>query len=331
VLGITPFNFPLNLVAHKVAPSLAVGAPIVVKPASATPIGSLRLAEFFAETDLPRGMYQVLPVSSKVADGMARDDRFRKISFTGSSEIGWYLKGLDPRKRVTLELGGNAGVIVHADADLDFAAQRIAFGGYYQAGQSCISVQRVLVSSEVYEDFADRLVKQVGSLKVGDPMDPTVDVGPVIQKSEVERIGDWVEEAVSQGATVLTGGTGDGPFFQPTLIADVRPEMKVCRDEVFGPVVTISPYQTFEEALAIVNDSRFGLQAGVFTNDLNRVFEAHRTLEVGGIIVNDVSAFRADQMPYGGSKDSGFGREGLRFAMEEMTEPRIMVLSHVPL
>ena len=331
VLGITPFNFPLNLVAHKVAPSLAVGAPIVVKPASATPIGSLRLAEFFAETDLPKGMFQVLPVSSKVADGMARDERFRKISFTGSSEIGWYLKGLDPKKHVTLELGGNAGVIVHSDADLDLAAQRIAFGGYYQAGQSCISVQRVVVASEVYEDFAARLTKQVEQLKVGDPMDPTVDVGPVIQRTEVDRIREWVDEAVSLGAEILTGGTGDGPFFQPTLISQVTPEMKVCREEVFGPVVTISPYQTFEDALAMVNDSKYGLQAGVFTNDINRAFEAHRTLDVGGVIVNDVSAFRADQMPYGGSKDSGFGREGLRFAMEEMTEPRIMVLSHVPL
>jgi len=331
VLGITPFNFPLNLVAHKVAPSLAVGAPIVVKPASATPLGALRLAELFDETDLPKGMYQVLPVSSKVADGMARDDRYRKISFTGSSEIGWYLKGLDPKKRVTLELGGNAGVIVHSDADLDFAAQRIAFGGYYQAGQSCISVQRVFVASEVYDDFAVRLTKQVESLKTGDPMDPTVDVGPVIQRKEVDRIGEWVAEAVSQGAEVLTGGKGDGPFFEPTLISDVTPEMKVCREEVFGPVVTISPYQTFEEALALVNDSKFGLQAGVFTNDINRAFEAHRTIEVGGVIINDVSAFRADQMPYGGSKESGFGREGLRFAMEEMTEPRIMVLSHVPL
>jgi acyl-CoA reductase-like NAD-dependent aldehyde dehydrogenase len=331
VLGITPFNFPLNLVAHKVAPSLAIGAPIVVKPASATPIGSLRLAEFFAETDLPKGMYQVLPVSSKVADGMARDERFRKISFTGSSEIGWYLKGLDPKKHVTLELGGNAGVIVHSDADLDLAAQRIAFGGYYQAGQSCISVQRVLVASEVYDDFAARLTKQVEQLKVGDPMDPTVDVGPVIQRKEVDRIRGWVDEAVAEGAEVLTGGTGDGPFFQPTLLSQVTPEMKVCREEVFGPVVTISPYQTFEDALDMVNDSKFGLQAGVFTNDINRAFEAHRTIDVGGVIVNDVSAFRADQMPYGGSKDSGFGREGLRFAMEEMTEPRIMVLSHVPL
>ena len=331
VLGITPFNFPLNLVAHKVAPSLAVGAPIVVKPASATPLGSLRLAELFDETDLPQGMFQVLPVSSKVADGMARDERFRKISFTGSSDIGWYLKGLDPKKRVTLELGGNAGVIVHSDADLDLAAQRVAFGGYYQAGQSCISVQRVLVQSEVYEDFAARLVKQVESLKVGDPMDPTVDVGPVIQKSEVGRIDSWVQEAVTQGATVLTGGKAEEPFYSPTLIGDVKPDMKVCREEIFGPVVTISPYQTFEDAIATVNDSRYGLQAGVFTNDINRAFQAHRDIDVGGIIVNDVSAFRADQMPYGGSKDSGFGREGLRYAMEEMTEPRIMVLSHIPL
>jgi acyl-CoA reductase-like NAD-dependent aldehyde dehydrogenase len=331
VLGITPFNFPLNLVAHKVAPALGVGAPIVVKPASATPVGALRLAEFFSETDLPKGMYQVLPVSSKVADTMARDERYRKISFTGSAAIGWYLKSIDPKKRVTLELGGNAGVIVHGDADLDLAAQRIAFGGYYQAGQSCISVQRVLVAADVYDEFAALLTKQVQQLKVGDPMDPTVDVGPVINRGEVDRIAAWVDEAVREGAEVLTGGTAEGPFVQPTLLSQTTPQMKVRCEEIFGPVVTISPYQTFEEALAEVNDSRYGLQAGVFTNDLNRAFEAHRTLEVGGVIVNDVSAFRADQMPYGGSKESGFGREGLRFAMEEMTEPRIMVLSHVPL
>jgi acyl-CoA reductase-like NAD-dependent aldehyde dehydrogenase len=331
VLGITPFNFPLNLVAHKVAPALAVGAPIVVKPASATPLGALRLAELFDETELPTGMYQVLPVRSKVADQMARDERYRKISFTGSAGIGWYLKSLDPKKRVTLELGGNAGVIVHSDADLDLAAQRVAFGGYYQAGQSCISVQRVLVASDVYERFAELLTKQVQQLKVGDPMDPTVDVGPVIDRGEADRITAWVDEAVSQGAQVLTGGKGDGPFFEPTLLSQTTPEMKVRCEEIFGPVCTITPYETFEEALAEVNDSKYGLQAGVFTNDLNRVFEAHRTLEVGGVIINDVSAFRADQMPYGGSKDSGFGREGLRFAMEEMTEPRIMVLSHVPL
>ncbi|GIU98327.1 MAG: aldehyde dehydrogenase [Actinomycetota bacterium] len=331
VLGITPFNFPLNLVAHKVAPAIGVGAPIVVKPASATPLGALRIAELFAETDLPAGMVQVLPVSSKVADGMARDPRYRKISFTGSSEIGWYLKGLDPKKRVTLELGGNAGVIVHADADLDLAAQRIAFGGYYQAGQSCISVQRVFVASEVFDDLADRLTKQVESLKVGDPLDPTVDVGPVIQRSEVDRIAAWVREAVEQGATVLTGGQGDGPFFQPTLLAQVRPRDEGLPRGDLRSGGDDQPLRDVRGGPALVNDSRYGLQAGVFTNDINRAFEAHRTLEVGGVIVNDVSAFRADQMPYGGSKDSGFGREGLRFAMEEMTEPRIMVLSHVPL
>jgi acyl-CoA reductase-like NAD-dependent aldehyde dehydrogenase len=331
VLGISPFNFPLNLVAHKVAPALAVGAPIVVKPAAATPLGAIRLAELFAQTDLPKGMYQVLPVSSTVADGMARDARYRKISFTGSSEVGWYLKGLDPKKRVTLELGGNAGVIVHSDADLDLAAQRIAFGGYYQAGQSCISVQRVLVQSEVYDDFTTRLVKQVESLKYGDPMDPTVDVGPLIDAGSLERIATWVDEALAQGAEVLTGGRRDDPFYAPTVLAGTSPEMKVRCEEIFGPVTTVSPYQTFEEALAEVNNSRYGLQAGVFTRDIDRAFQAHREIEVGGVIVNDQSAFRADQMPYGGSKDSGFGREGLRFAMEEMTEPRIMVLSHVPL
>jgi aldehyde dehydrogenase (NAD+) len=331
VLGITPFNFPLNLVAHKVAPALAVGAPIVVKPASATPVGALRLAELFAETELPKGMYQVLPVRSNVADRMAHDPRFKKISFTGSAEIGWHLKGLDPRKRVTLELGGNAAVIVHSDADLDHAAARIAIGGYYQAGQSCISVQRVLVQSEVYDDLCARLVKQVAGLKYGDPMDPTVDVGPVIDKGSLERIDSWVKEAVAEGAEVLIGGRIDAPFYVPTLLSRTKPEMKVVCEEIFGPVVTVSPYQTFEEALAMVNDSRFGLQAGVFTNDIGRAFEAHRTLEVGGVIINDMSAFRADQMPYGGSKDSGFGREGLRFAMEEMTEPRLMVLSNVPL
>jgi glyceraldehyde-3-phosphate dehydrogenase (NADP+) len=266
-----------------------------------------------------------------VADGMARDDRFRKISFTGSAGIGWYLKGLDPKKRVTLELGGNAGVIVHSDADLDMAAQRIAFGAYYQAGQSCISVQRVLVAAEVHDEFAELLTKQVEQLVTGDPMDPNTDVGPVITRGDVDRIARWVDEAVSQGAEVLTGGKADGPFYLPTLLAQTNPEMKVRCEEIFGPVATITPYQTFDEALAEVNASKYGLQAGVFTNDLNRAFEAHRTLEVGGVIVNDVSAFRADQMPYGGSKDSGFGREGLRFAMEEMTEPRIMVLSHVPL
>jgi acyl-CoA reductase-like NAD-dependent aldehyde dehydrogenase len=331
VLGITPFNFPLNLVAHKVAPALAAGSPIIIKPATATPLGSLALGELFAETDLPRGMYSVLPVSSSVAEGMVKDERFRKISFTGSPGVGWYLKGLDPKKRVTLELGGNAGVIVHGDADLDHAAARIAFGGYYQAGQSCISVQRILVQSQVYDDFCDRLVKQVEGLKTGDTLDPATDVGPVIDPAALDRISSWVDEAVANGAKVLTGGKREDPFYMPTVLEGTKAEDKVRCEEVFGPVTTVTPYETFEDAIAEVNASKYGLQAGVFTKDLERAFQAHRDLEVGGVVINDQSAFRADQMPYGGSKDSGFGREGLRWAIEEMTEPRIMVLSNLPL
>jgi acyl-CoA reductase-like NAD-dependent aldehyde dehydrogenase len=330
VLGISPFNFPVNLVAHKVAPALAVGAPIVVKPAGVTPLGALALAELFDETELPKGMLSVLPISSDRAQKLVEDRRFKKLSFTGSG-IGWNLKGLDPRKHVTLELGGNAGVIVHSDADLDHAATRVAVGGFYQAGQSCISVQRVFVQSEILDPFLERLVKQVESLKVGDPLDPSVDVGPVIDQGAADRIEAWVDEALQGGARLLTGGRREGQVYWPTVLTDVTPDMKVCKEEVFGPVITIQPYQTFEEALAQVNDSPYGLQAGVFTSDIDRAMLAHRELEVGGVIVNDVSAFRADQMPYGGSKDSGYGREGLRYAMEEMTEPRIMVLSHVPL
>jgi len=330
VLGISPFNFPVNLVAHKIAPALAVGAPIVVKPAGVTPLGALALAELFDETDLPKGMLSVLPISSERAQKLVEDRRFKKFTFTGSG-IGWKLKGLDPRKHVTLELGGNAGVIVHSDADLDHAAGRIAIGGYYQAGQSCISVQRVLIQSEVYDDLVARLVKQVESLKVGDPMDPTVDVGPLIDHGALERIDAWVKEAVSQGAEILTGGKREDPLYYPTILANTTPEMRVRCEEIFGPVITVQPYQTFEEAVAEVNNSPYGLQAGVFTSSIERAMLAHRELEVGGVIVNDTSAFRADQMPYGGSKESGYGREGLRYAMEEMTEPRIMVLSHVPL
>jgi aldehyde dehydrogenase (NAD+) len=330
VLGISPFNFPVNLVAHKMAPALAVGSPIVLKPAGVTPLGALALAELFDETDLPKGMLSVLPISSQRAQKLVEDRRFAKLSFTGSG-IGWWLKGLDSHKHATLELGGNAGVIVHSDADLDHAAARIAFGGYYQAGQSCISVQRVLVQSEVWEEFVPRLVKQIESLKVGDPLDPTVDVGPVIDHDALERIDAWVKEAVDQGAEILVGGRREDPLYWPTLLSKTTAEMKVRCEEIFGPVTTVQPYQTFEEALAEVNNSPYGLQAGVFTTSIERAMLAHRELRVGGVIVNDVSAFRADQMPYGGAKESGYGREGLRWAMDEMTEPRIMVLSHVPL
>jgi len=331
VLGISPFNFPVNLVAHKVAPALAVGAPIVVKPATATPLGALLLGDLVAETGLPEGMISVLPVSGSRAEKMTRDDRFAKVSFTGSGDVGWRLKGLSPKKHFTLELGGNAGVIVHGDADLDHAAARLAFGGYYQAGQSCISAQRILVQSDVHDDLVGRFVKEVQALRTGDPLDEATDVGPVIDAGALDRIAAWVEEAVAQGARILAGGTRRDPFYEPTILADVRPDMKVCREEVFGPVTTVQRYETFEDAVAQVNDSRFGLQAGVFTASMERALLAHRDLVVGGVIVNDVSAYRADQMPYGGAKESGYGREGLRYAMAEMTEPRILVLSHVPL
>ena len=330
VIGITPFNFPVNLVAHKIAPALAVGAPIVIKPAGQTPLGSLLLAELVDETELPKGMLSVLTIPGSRAEKLVADRRIAKFSFTGSG-IGWRLKGLDPHKHVTLELGGNAGVIVHSDADLDHAAARIAFGGYYQAGQSCISVQRVFVQSEVYEDFVPRLEKQVESLKVGDPLDPTVDVGPVIDHDALERIDAWVKEAVEGGAEVLTGGKRGDPLYWPTILHNTKADMKVRCEEVFGPVTTLERYETFDEAIDLVNDSPYGLQAGVFTSSIDRAMLAHRDLEVGGVIVNDVSAFRADQMPYGGWKESGYGREGLRYAMESMTEHRIMVLSNVPL
>jgi acyl-CoA reductase-like NAD-dependent aldehyde dehydrogenase len=331
VLGIAPFNFPVNLVAHKMAPALAVGAPIVLKPATKTPLGALLLGELFSETDLPAGMCSVLPVGGSKAGEMAGDDRFAKISFTGSSEVGWELKRQNPKKAVTLELGGNAGVIVHSDADLAAAAQRVAFGGYYQAGQSCISVQRVLVHNDVEREFNELLVTEVEKLKTGDPMDPDSDVGPLIDHDSLERVSAWVDEAVQAGAEVLTGGKREDPFYQPTVLTRTRGDMKVRCEEIFGPVITLESYRHFDEAIAEVNNSKYGLQAGVFTAGMDRLLTAHRDIEAGGVIGNDVSSFRADQMPYGGTKESGSGREGLRYAMDEMTEPRILVLSNTPL
>ena len=331
VLAIAPFNFPVNLVAHKMAPALAVGAPVVIKPATATPLGALLLGELFCETDLPQAMCSVLPVGGSVAQKMAEDERFKKISFTGSTAVGWKLREAAPKKAVTLELGGNAGVIVHSDGDLDSAAQRIAFGGYYQAGQSCISVQRVLVHEDVADEFTSKLVAEVDKLKTGDPMDEDTDVGPLIDHDSLERVSAWVDEAVQSGAEVLTGGKREDPFYRPTVLARTEPDMKVRCQEIFGPVITVGAYSDFDTALAEVNNSDYGLQAGVFTKNVDLLFKAWRDIEVGGLIANDVSAFRADQMPYGGTKDSGTGREGLRYAMAEMSEVKILVLSNVEL
>ena len=331
VLAIAPFNFPVNLVAHKMAPALAVGAPIVIKPATKTPLGALLLGELFLETDLPEEMLSVIPIGGSEAGELAKDARFKKISFTGSSQVGWDLKAADPRKVVTLELGGNAGVIVHSDGDLQKAAQRIAFGGYYQAGQSCISVQRVFVHSDVAEGFERMLVDAVGALKTGDPMDPETDVGPLIDRSALDKVSSLVDEAVQNGAEILVGGKREDPFYAPTILKRTRRDMKVRQEEIFGPVTTLETYEDFDAAIELANETNYGLQAGVFTQDINRIFQAHRDLEVGGVVVNDVSAFRADQMPYGGTKDSGVGREGLRWAMAEMTEEKVLVISGVPL
>ncbi len=330
VLGIAPFNFPLNLVCHKVGPALAAGNSIVVKPASATPLSAIALGEILVEAGAGEAI-SVLTCSPDDAERAAQDDRVAKISFTGSTEVGWKLKSLVPRKKVTLELGGNAAVIVDEGADLDHAAERVAYGGFYQAGQSCISVQRVLVHEKISDAFRDKLVPRVEALVVGDPADEDTDVGPLIDKGALDRVEAWVKEAIDAGAHALCGARREDPCYLPTVLTDIRPDMKVSCNEIFGPVVTMQTFSTFDQALEMANDTDYGLQGGVFTNDVEKVFRAHSEWRVGGVIHNDVSAFRADQMPYGGVKDSGYGREGLRYAMEEMSETRILVLSGLDL
>ena len=335
VLGISPFNFPLNLVAHKIAPAVAVGAPIVVKPAPKTPLSALLLGEIFAETDLPAGAVSVIMVPDDRAPALVADPRLPVVSFTGSGPVGHAIREAVPHKHVTLELGGNAAALVCADwssaADLDWAASRIATFGNYQAGQSCISVQRVLVDSSLYDDLVARLVTATEALVLGDPDDPATDVGPLINEGSARRVEEWVDEAVSAGAKLLTGGRRDGTSYLPTLLADVPPDAHVVADEVFGPVLVVSRVDGVDEGLRAVNDSRFGLQAGVFTHDVQVAFRAHRELEVGGVVIGDVPAYRADQMPYGGAKESGVGREGVRYAMEDFTYERVMVFTGVDL
>ncbi|MEU4834978.1 aldehyde dehydrogenase family protein [Streptosporangium sp. NPDC023615] len=331
VLGITPFNFPLNLVAHKVAPAVAAGAPIVLKPAPATPVSSLVLGEILAETDLPEGMFSVLPVPNDRAATLTEDPRLPVVSFTGSAPVGYAIMDQVPRKHVTLELGGNAAAVVLADADLDWAASRIALFSNYQAGQSCIAVQRVIVEASVHDDFVARLVPAVEALVTGDPADEKTQVGPLVSVEAAERVERWVGEAVSAGARVLTGGTRDGATVAPTVLADVPADAKVSREEVFGPVMIVQRVSGVDEAFAAVNDSRYGLQAGVFTRSLEVAFRANRELEVGGVIIGDVPSYRADQMPYGGVKDSGVGREGIRSAIADLTYEKVMVLTGLTL
>ena len=327
VLGITPFNFPINLVAHKVAPALAAGNPIVLKPAPQTPLTALLLGEIVLQAGLPPGSLSVLPCDNQVAERMVIDPRFKVLSFTGSAAVGWMLKAKCGKKRALLELGGNAGVIVEPDADLDLAAQRCAAGGFTYAGQSCISVQRIYAHERIYDAFVAKLVGRVSGLKCGDPTDDATVVGPLIDAAAARRVEDWISEAVAQGARVLTGGKRVGALVEATVLADVTPAMKVSCREVFGPVVTVSRYRRFREALDALNDSDFGLQAGLFTRDVDRVFQAYRDLEVGAVLANEVPTWRADHMPYGGVKDSGLGREGVRYAIEEMTELKLLVLN----
>jgi len=326
VLGITPFNFPLNLVAHKVAPAMACGCPIIIKPASKTPLSALALAEIITEAGWCAGGVSVVPARAADADALLDDERIKKLTFTGSPEVGWALKARAGRRRVTLELGGNAGVIVHGDAEIGEAAQRCVAGAFSYAGQVCISLQRIYVHAPVFEGFKEAFLKGVSALRLGDPLDEATDVGPMIDEAALERTGAWVREAVDAGAVVLAGAERRESFFTPTVLTGTDPSMKVCSNEVFAPVVTLEPYEEFDAALEALDNGVYGLQAGLFTRDVGRVFSAYARLEVGGVIANDVPTYRVDHMPYGGVKMSGFGREGVRYAVEEMTEPRLLVL-----
>ena len=327
ILGITPFNFPLNLVAHKVAPALAAGNAILIKPAPQTPLTALLLGEVLAEAGLPAGGYNVVPCSNAVAEQLVIDPRFKLLSFTGSAPVGWMLKAKCGKKKAVLELGGNAAVIVEPDADLDHAAQRCVTGGYTYAGQTCISVQRIFVHASIAESFTEQLMARVRGLATGDPGDERTVVGPLIDAGAAQRIEGWIGEAVAQGARVLSGGLREGSVVQPTVLSQVTAAMNVSCREVFGPLVTITPYREFDAALRAVNESDYGLQAGIFTNNIGRIFQAFEQLEVGGVLANEIPTFRADHMPYGGIKDSGIGREGVRYAIEDMTEPKLLVVN----
>jgi acyl-CoA reductase-like NAD-dependent aldehyde dehydrogenase len=325
--AISPFNFPLNLVAHKIAPALAAGCAVVLKPASQTPLSALLLAELEHEAGLPPGWLNVLTgPAAEIGEVLVEDERVKLITFTGSSGVGWKLRERAPRKKVALELGNATPVIVEADADIDEAASKLAANAFAFAGQSCISVQRIYVQRAVYDAFLERFLPDVDALNAGDPFDEETDVGPVIDDDARERILDWIEEARRLGADVLTGGAADGTVIRPTVIAGAPPEAKVSCEEVFGPVVTISAYDTFDEAVELANGTRFGLQAGIFTADVRRALHAAHELEFGGVTVNEAPTFRADQMPYGGVKDSGTTREGPAYAVREMTEERVVVL-----
>lgn len=327
VLGIAPFNYPLNLACHKLAPAIAAGNSFILKPASATPLSALLLAEMTLDAGFPPEALSVVVCRGARAEKLVADPRIQYFTFTGSSEVGWHLKTLAGRKRVGLELGGNAAAIVHEDANLDYAARRIAAGGFANAGQNCIAVQRVLLHRPIYNQALELLLDRVSQLVTGDPRDPATDVGPMIDQGAADDAMAKVSEAVAQGAQALLGGTVEGRMIAPTVLGNTTPQMRVNREEIFAPVLTVAPYDTFDEAIRLANDTDYGLQSGLFTQNVNRIMQAFDEIEVGGLQINDVSTFRVDQMPYGGVKGSGVGREGPRYVIEEMTEMKLMVLN----
>ncbi len=327
VAAISPFNFPLNLAAHKLAPAIAAGCSIVLKPPSKDPLTMLTVGEIIEEVGAPEGAISILPMSRELGDRMVADERFKVLSFTGSPSVGWRMKERAGKKKVVLELGGNAGVIVDRTADLDWAVKRILTGAFAYAGQVCISVQRMFIHEDIREAFMDRFLAGVANLKLGDPSDPATDLGPMVDETAAARTQRWVDEAVALGGRLRAGGRADGTFFPPTVLENVPINAQVCSNEAFAPVVVTFGFTDFGDAIRQVNDSFFGLQTGVFTNDLGNAWRAFNELEVGGVIVNDIPTYRIDHMPYGGVKDSGLGREGLRWAIEDMTEIRIMVLA----
>jgi acyl-CoA reductase-like NAD-dependent aldehyde dehydrogenase len=327
IAGISPFNFPLNLAAHKISPAIASGNPIVLKPPSKDPLTMLTVAEIIEAAGPPAGSVSILPMTRELGDRMVADDRFKLLTFTGSPSVGWRMKERAGKKKVVLELGGNAGVIVDKTADLDWTVRRILVGAFTYAGQVCISVQRMFVHEDIWDAFMAKFIEGAKALKVGDPLDSQTDVGPMVDANAASRTQRWVDEAVELGGKVLLGGKADGNFFPPTILTDVPVTAQVCSNEAFAPLVVAFPFRDFDDAVRQVNDSFFGLQTGVFTNDLTNAWRGFHELEVGGVIVNDVPTYRIDHMPYGGVKDSGQGREGLRWAIEDMTEIRIMVLA----
>jgi len=327
IAAITPFNFPLNLVAHKVAPALASGNTVVLRPASQVSITSVLLGEIINETDYPAGGFNVVPSGYEAAEILLSDERVKMITFTGSPAIGWELKKKAHKKKVTLELGGNAAVVIEPDANLDLALPRTVLGAYSYSGQVCISIQRIFLHEKVYDRFMAEFVKATQSLKMGDPLDEETDVGPMINLAAAEQTEEWIAEALNNGARLIAGGKRDGVMFEPTILENVKPELRISWLEAFAPVVVVYRYKEFDDALKGVNYSIYGLQAGVFTGDLNKAFQAFEELDVGGVIINDIPTFRIDHMPYGGVKESGFGREGLKYAIEEMTELKLMALN----